>query len=204
MVSLRLGACVEKRRDERVNQYQSSDGGAITIWHVSRIASVAAASRWEGGVLHVAVRAQLYLSIGLDGVVQGVVCWSTTTPSHRAPLQRLSHAIARRGSTTALLKMPLPSSSTATLCSPAPQSSGEPQQQRATNSAGVAEAQYPRVQRPEGVFRAGTCAHMYAQHEPSDERNSSTPMLPSFEPVKVCQTAVPLDRAPVFTPEREP
>ena len=60
------------------------------------------------------------------------------------------------------------------------------------------------MQRPEGVFRAGTCAHMYAQHEPSDERNSSTPMLPSFEPVKVCQTVIPLDRAPVFTPEREP
>lgn len=133
MVSLRLGACVEKRRDERVNQYQSSDGGAITIWHVSRMASVAAASRWKGGVLHVAVRAQLYLSIGLDGVVQGVVCWSTTTPSHRAPLQRLSHAMARRGSTTALLKMPLPSSSITTVCSPSPQSSPS---SRATNKLG--------------------------------------------------------------------
>ena len=79
-----------------------------------------------------------------------------------------------------------------------------PAAEQQTNSAGVAEAQYPRVQRPEGVFRAGTCAHMYAQHEPGDERNSSMPMLPSFERVKACQTVVPLDRAPVFTPEREP
>lgn len=31
-----------ERRDERVNQYQSSDG-AVTIWHVSRMASMAAA-----------------------------------------------------------------------------------------------------------------------------------------------------------------
>jgi hypothetical protein len=46
---------------------------------------------------------------------------------------------------------------------------------------------------------------MYAQREPSDERNiPSTPMLPSFEGVKVWQPVVPLDRAAVFTPERKP
>lgn len=51
-----------------------------------------------------------------------------------------------------------------------------------------------------------THTDIYAQREPSDERNnnSSTPMLPSFEGVKVWQPVVPLDRAAVFTPERKP
>ena len=173
-----------ERRDERVNQYQSSDG-AVTIWHVSRMASAAAGGREVLSRCSILPCTHNY-SISFD---RARWCSSGSSPlGHHcskppdsSPTPFSCHGGTR--STTALLKMPLPSSSTAVLCSRSPQSSPS---SRATNSAGVAEAQYPRVQRPEGVFRAGTCAHMYAQHAPSDERNSSTPiMLPSFEGVKV-------------------
>ncbi|GAB7329146.1 hypothetical protein MBLNU13_g00972t1 [Cladosporium sp. NU13] len=97
------------------------------------------------------------------------------------------------------------SSSTATVLALAPV---EPQQQ--SNKLGRGR----RGAIPQGAEARGRLpcrylrTHMYAQHEPSEERNSSMPMLPSFERVervKLWQTAVPLDRAAVFTPpEREP